>query len=149
MIILAYLVVLILKLKPFGASLAAFYQRIYDHVVVLPQNPRPLLHMLLSSPFILYDIVQIVWVSERPHTNADIGSFAKVRKEKVLMVLHWLKQENLLYEHIVINFNMMQQWGDKFISTSINENVLYYDLGCLEKQGYCTDLNGNNYENDF
>lgn len=149
MIALAYLVVSILKLQPSGVSLAASYQKIHGHIVVFPQNPRPLFDMLPSSLFVFHDIIWIVWVSEKSHTDADIGPFVKVKRKKILMVLRQLKQKNSLYEHITINFNMMQQWEDEFIPTGINKNILHCDLGYSEKQGYCADLDGDNYKDDF
>lgn len=137
MIALARPVILILKLRPSGVSTAASYQRIRGHAVVLAPNAGPLLEMLPSSSLVLHDVIRIVWASKRPHTKADIKPFAKVRREKVLTALRWLKHD------------LIQQWEDEFIPTAISENALHCDPSHTEKQGYCADLDENSYEDDF
>ena len=103
----AHPVISILKLRPSKSGAAISYQHIRGHAVVLPQNPRPLLDLLPSDDLVLHDIVRIVWAGDRPHTAADIHVFAKMRREKVLTALRWLKQNNILYHNIVINIDLL------------------------------------------
>ena len=96
----AHPVISIMKLRPSGASRFISYQRIRGHAVALPQNPGPLLDILPSSSLVLHDVIRIVWASKRAHTVEDIRPFARIRREKVLQALLWLKDNNPLYFEI-------------------------------------------------
>ena len=97
----------------------------------------------------LHDIVKIVWARDWPHTAADIHVFAKVRKEKVLTALRWLKQNNILYHNIVINIDLLHLWKDEFVPAGLAESVVECGVDHSEKQGYGADLETDNLENDF
>lgn len=83
----AHPVISIIKLRPSSTSLSASYHRICGHAVVLPQNPGPLLDLLPSNTLQLHDIIRVVWAGKRPHTLADIRSFGRIRKARVLSAL--------------------------------------------------------------
>lgn len=119
-----YPVILILKLRLSGLSLLALYQQIHGHAMVLPQNPGPLLDLLLSSIFQLYEIIRVVWTRKQPHTIANICLFGRVRKIKILNVLLWLKENNILYKDIIINYPELDTWEDEFIFSQMSSKIL-------------------------
>ena len=145
----AHPIISILKLRPSGASLLASYQRIRGHAVILPQNPGPLLDMLLSNAFLLHEIIRVVWAGKRPYTAADILAFRRVRKEKVLNALLWLKENNPLYGNLTINYQELESWDDEFIPAGISSRVLLFDPVQEERGGYAADLHTDNFENEL
>ena len=145
----AHPVISILKLRPAGVGPAVTYQRVCGHAVVLPQNSGPLLSILPSRSLILHDIVRIAWASKQTHTVADIQPFVKVRRERVLVALHWLRQNNPLYYNITINLDFLQEWEDEFVPTGIADEVLHCKADSTEKQGYAADLETDNFEDDL
>lgn len=145
----AHPVISILKLRPAGVGPAVTYQRVRGHVVVLPQNPGLLLSILPSRSLILHDVVRIAWASKQTHTAADIQPFVKVRQERVLVALQWLRQNNPLYCDITINLDFLQEWEDEFVPTGIADEVLHCEADSTEKQGYAADLETDNFENDL
>lgn len=57
----AHLVILIIKLRLSGFSFSILYYWIWDHKVVLLQNSKPLLIILLSSVLISHNMIYIIW----------------------------------------------------------------------------------------
>ena len=145
----AHPVISIMKLRPSGASRFISYQRIRGHAVVLPQNPGPLLDILPSSSLVLHDVIRIVWASKRPHTVEDIRPFARIRRDKVLQALLWLKDQKPLYKNIVINHGLLENWEDEFVPAGIADRVLQCGSDFAEREGYTMNLESDNYENDL
>lgn len=145
----AHPVISILKLRPAGASLSASYQRIRGHAVVLPQNPGPLLTLLPSSSLELHDVIRVVWAGKRPHTEGDIRPFGRIRKNKILEALIWLRENNPLYGDIDINHTLLDNWEDEFVPTGIVNRVLRCDPDSEEREGYAANLESDNYENEL
>ena len=108
-----------------------------------------MLDILPLSRLVLHNVFRIVWAGDRPYTVNDIRLFAKVRRDKVLTALLWLKHNNILYRDVAIDFNFLQQWEDKFVPTGIVEHIVECGPNHFEKQGYCTDLEANNFEDNF
>lgn len=112
----AYLVISILKLRPIGVS---SHQQVPEHEVVLTHNPGPLFTLLPSSSLVLHDVFRVVWARKMPHTKSEICFFGRIRKNKILEALIWLKENNPLYGNIDINHTLLDNWKDKFIPTGI------------------------------
>lgn len=58
--------------------MAALYQCIRGHAVVLPQNSSLLLDILPSETLVLHDIIRVIWVGKTIPTAAKIRLFAQV-----------------------------------------------------------------------
>ncbi len=56
---------------------------------------------------------------------------------------------NLLYENIQINYRLLKTWEDEFIPSDIMDNIVYCNANQHEREGYTTDLNDGNFENDL
>ncbi len=145
----AHPVISILKLRPAGASFSASYQTIRGHAVDLPQNPGSLLTLLLSASLRLHHVIRVVWAGKRPHTEADIHPFGRVRKTRVLEALIWLRENNQLYKDVEMNHTRMDDWDDEFIPAGIKSRVLHCDPDSNEREGYATDLNADNHKNEL
>ncbi len=63
--------------------------------------------------------------------------------------MQWLVANNLLYENIQINHRLLETWEDEFIPSSIMDNIVYCNTDQYEREGYATDLNNDNFENDL
>lgn len=61
----------------------------------------------------------------------------------------WLKNHNILYKDIVINFDLTDTWEGKFIPAGISSRVLQYDDDIQEKEGYAANLETDNFENNL
>lgn len=103
-IVCAYPIISILKLRPNGVSLLVLYHQILGHAVILPQNPGLLLYLLFFNGLLLNKIIKMIWVSKQPYIAANILLYRHVKKEQVLNALLWLKEKNSFYENLTINY---------------------------------------------
>lgn len=71
-----------------------------------------------------------------------------IRKYHILSALIWLVANNLLYNNIKINQHLLNTWEDKFLSSDINDNIVYCDPNHYKYMGYAVGLYNSNYEND-
>jgi hypothetical protein len=140
----------ILKLRPGGYSSPAAYNALRGHMIVIPQDPGPLLQILPSPDLRLDNLIKVFWLGKRAPTDADLKPFLQVRKDKVLTALQYLVQHNHLYHDLTINHGMMGSWDDNFIPREIQDNII-----CLgesdhhERERYTVSLQAGNYENDL
>ena len=70
----------IVKLRPQGAS----YDRLRGHVIVLPQEPGPLLEILPSADLNLVQKIKVIWFGDGTPTAEDLKLYLEVRKQVVL-----------------------------------------------------------------
>ena len=119
-------------------------------MIVIPQDPGPLLQILPSPELRLNNLIKVYWLGKQPPTNRDLKPFLQVRKDKVLTALQYLVQHNHLYHDLTINHAMIEGWADEFVPPEIADNVI-----CLaepdhgEREGYTVSLESGNYENDL
>jgi hypothetical protein len=99
----SYPIASILKLRPNGAFNPAAYNRLRGHIVVLPQEPSPLLNILPSPEIKLCEKIMMVWFGDRSPTTNDLKPYLEVQKEVVLRALQWLRLYNKLYCQITVN----------------------------------------------
>lgn len=67
-----YLVVSILKLRPFVVFNLIAYTYIKSHTVILPQNSDFLLNLLFFLILALHNIICIFWAGQRRITDFDL-----------------------------------------------------------------------------
>lgn len=140
----------ILKLRPGNHSAPTNYCALRGHMIVIPQDPGPLLQILPNPELRLDNLIKVFWLGKCKPTNQDLKPFLQVRKDKVLAALQYLVQNNHLYHDLAINHSMMESWPADFIPPEITNNIT-----CLEspdhheREGYTVSLEGGNYENDF
>jgi hypothetical protein len=119
-------------------------------MIVIPQDPGPLLQILPSPDLKLDNLIKVFWLGKSTPTNRDLKPFLQVRKDKVLAALQYLVQNNHLYHDLTINYGIIDSWPDDFIPPEITDNIT-----CLEnpdhheREGYTVSLEGGNYENDL
>ena len=119
-------------------------------MIVIPQDPGPLLQILPSPELRLDNLIKVFWLGKHPPTNQDLKPFLCVRKDKVLMALHYLAQHNHLFHDIAINYAMIENWSEEFIPPEIADNITYLENpDHHEREGYTVSLQTGNYENDF
>jgi Domain of unknown function (DUF6570) len=139
----------ILKLRPLGAYNPGAYSRLRGHVIVLPQEPGPLLDILPSVDVNLDDKIKVVWFGDRPPVADDLKPYLEVRKEVVFRALQWLRLHNQLYRHITINRDLLDRWADSFIPPELQDSIVHSRSDHEEREGYAADLEVGNCENDF
>ena len=140
----------ILKLRPGGYSSPAAYNALRGHIIVIPQDPGPLLQILPSPDLRQDNLIKVFWLGKRAPTDADLKPFLQVRKDKVLTALQYLVQHNHLYHDLTINHGMMDSWVDKFIPPEIQDNIICLgESDYREREGYTVSLQIGNYENDL
>ena len=123
-----YPVSTIIKLRPGGPS---NYNALRGHMIVIPQDPGPLLQILPSPELRLDNLIKVFGLGKHPPTNGDLKPFLQVRKDKVLTALQYLVQHNHLYHDLTINYTMMASWPDDFIPPEIADNIT-----CLKDSSY-------------
>lgn len=57
----------------------------------------------------------------------DLKPYLEVRKEMVLRAFQWLRLYNKLYNHIVINQELLGSWADSFISRDLEESIVHFE----------------------
>ncbi|KAH6712162.1 hypothetical protein BKA61DRAFT_553481, partial [Leptodontidium sp. MPI-SDFR-AT-0119] len=140
----------IIKLRPGGHLSPINYKALRGHIIVIPQDPGPLLQILPSPELRLDNLIKVIWLGNRAPADTDLKPFLQVRKDKVLAALEYLVQHNHLYHDLTINHQMMDTWSDDFIPPEIRDNII-----CLggadhhEREGYTVKLQVGNYENDL
>jgi len=140
----------ILKLRPGGHSTPANYHALRGHMIVIPQNPEPLLQILPSPDLKLQNLIKVFWLGNQPPTNQDLKPYLQVRKDKVLAALTYLVRHNQLYRDLTINYDMMEEWPNDFIPSEITDNLTNLpNSDHQEREGYTVSLQSGNYENDF
>lgn len=77
------------------------YDGLRGHMIVLPQDPAPLLKISPSPMLELNTIIKVAWIG--PGSIHDLKPHLEVRKQKVLNALVYLKDRNRLYREISIN----------------------------------------------
>ncbi len=120
----AHPVISILKLRPNRGFNPAAYHVIKGHIVLLLQNPFPLLSLLPSPEIALHDLICVVWYKEGRPTDYDLRYFVQIKKQKILDALTWLHEHNPLYRGIIINHDMLETIPDEFIQEGISSRVV-------------------------
>jgi hypothetical protein len=140
----------IIKLRPGGRASPTNYNALRGHMIVIPQDPGPLLQILPSLELRLNNLIKVFWLGKHPPTNTDLKPFLRVRKDKVLTALHYLVQHNHLYHDIAINYTMIESWSDEFVPPEIADNITHFENpDHHEREGYAVSLQSGNYENDL
>ncbi|KAH6668246.1 hypothetical protein B0J14DRAFT_488315 [Halenospora varia] len=140
----------IIKLRPGGRTSPITYNAIRGHMIVIPQDPGPLLQILPSPELRLDNLIKVIWMGKRAPADTDLKPFLQVRKDKVLAALQYLVQHNHLYRDLTINYAMIDGWNEEFIPPEIRDNII-----CLrgsdhhERGGYTVNLQTGNCENDL
>jgi len=142
-------IVSVLKLRPNGTVNPLAYNRLRGHVIVLPQDPGPLLDILPSAELKLYEKINVVWFGDRPPTAADLKPYLEVRKLVVYRALQWLRLYNKLYSQIVVNQDLLDSWADSFIPSDLENSIVQGQDDSEEREGYVADIGIENCENDM
>ncbi|KAH7305354.1 hypothetical protein BKA65DRAFT_365141, partial [Rhexocercosporidium sp. MPI-PUGE-AT-0058] len=123
---------------------------IRGHMIVIPQDPGPLLQILPSPELKLDNLIKVFWLGKRAPVDADLKPFLQVGKDRVLAALQYLVRHNHLYRDLTINHTMIDDWSGDFIPPEIRDNII-----CLgssdhhEREGYTVGLQTGNCENDL
>jgi hypothetical protein len=108
----------ILKLRPGGRHAPVNYYGLKGHIIVLPQDPSPLLHILPSPDLSLQTLIKVYWIGRTAPSIAALKPLLRVRKDRVLGALLYLVENNPVYRTIDINHAMLHTWPDEFIHIS-------------------------------
>jgi hypothetical protein len=87
LIIRCYPIISILKLYPNGSSTPLAYNHLHGHIVVLPQDPGPLLEILPSTELHLLNKIKVVWFSNTALTSDNLRPYLEVQKEVIYNAL--------------------------------------------------------------
>ncbi|KFZ23650.1 hypothetical protein V502_01866 [Pseudogymnoascus sp. VKM F-4520 (FW-2644)] len=140
----------ILKLRPGNHQSPVNYNALRGHMILIPQDPGPLLQILPSPELRLDNLIRVFWLGKRAPGDADLRPFLQVRKDKVLAALQYLIRHNHLYHELTLNVPMIDTWTDEFIPTEIRDNIVCLDSpDGHEREGYTVSLQEGNYENDL
>jgi len=140
----------ILKLRPGGHASTMNYNALRGHIILIPQDPGPLLNILPSPELRLHELIKVFWLGKYPPTNTELNPCLRVRKKKVLAALRYLVQHNCVYHDIVINHQMIGDWSDEFIPPEIIDNITHINTPDYhEREGYTVSLQNGNFENDL
>jgi len=97
----------ILKLHSRGQSSPTSYNALQGYIILIPQDPRPLLCILLCPELKLNNLIKVFWLGKETPIDSELKPFLQVRKDKVLAALRYLIQHNHLYYDLGINHEMI------------------------------------------
>ena len=103
-----YPIFIILKLRSNNSLNYKIYKSVCRHSIILPQNSRPLLILLLSETTSMGDIMQVVEASKMSPKPKQLSGFVSIRKYCIIKVLQLLVANNLLFENIQINHRLLE-----------------------------------------
>ncbi len=72
-----------------------------------------------------------------------------MRKQTLVDTLTWLQINNLLYQNVIINHDMLSGIPDEFIPESISSRVVIMESDIFEHEDYEADLSKNNNKNNL
>ena len=131
----------ILKLRPGNRRSPSNYYALRGHMVVVPQNPGPLLHILPSPDLRLQDIVKVFWMGKCQSSSDDLIPYLQIRKTRVLNALLWFVSHHQHYRDLTINYSLLSTWPETFIPSQISANITHVDIpdhcereGCKSRQ---------------
>jgi serine/threonine protein kinase len=140
----------ILKLRPGNRRSPNNYYALSGHMIVVPQNPGPLLQILPSPELRFQDIVKVFWIGKCAPSTTDLKPFLVIRKKRVLSALQWLIEHHCHYHDITVNHSLLSSWPDEFIPEQISANITsMLTSDHSEREGYIANLQSNNFENDL
>ena len=140
----------ILKLRPGNRRGHANYYALRGHMVVIPQDPGPLLDILPSPHLRFQDLIKVFWVGKCQPAAEDLKPFLQIRREKVLTALQWLVAHNCQYRDLTINHPLLSSWPEEFIPSQLSANISYINRSDrTEREGYVANLESDNFENDI
>jgi hypothetical protein len=140
----------ILKLRPGKCRSPSSYYALRGHMVVMPQNPGPLLQILPSPDLRFQDLIKVFWVGKCQPMADDLKPFLEIRKSRVLSALEWLVAHNCHYNDLTINYSLLSSWPEEFIPSQISANITQVDVSDhSEREGYVANLESDNFENDL
>lgn len=68
---------------------------------------------------------------------------------KILNALLCLKKNNIFYKDITINYQGLDNWKDKFISSQISFEILQYNTNHAKQERYSAGFNIDNYKSEL
>ena len=110
-----HLIITILKLRPNNRFNLRSYREIQGYAIILSQNSRSLLTLLLSDLATFEDVMRIIWLRSTFLQYKNLQKFESVKKYQIIKVLEWLKLHNSFYHNISINYPLLNTWENKFI----------------------------------
>lgn len=93
--------------------------------------------------------MQVMWAGKTSPQPEQLSGFVSIQKYHIIGALQWLVANNSLYENIKINHRLLKTWEDKFIPSSIIDTIVHCNTNQNKREGYATDLNNGNFENDL
>ena len=141
----------ILKLRPGKRrSPSGHYAKLRRHMIVIPQDPGPLLRILPSPDLKFQDLIKVFWVGKCQPTPDDLKPWLEIRKSRVLSALQWLVAHHCHYSDLSINHSLLSSWPEQFIPSQISANITRLDASDhKEREGYVASLKSDNFENDL
>jgi hypothetical protein len=140
----------VLKLRPGNCRNATSYYALRGHMIILPQNPGPLLDILPCSNLRFQDTIKVFWVGKCQPSEDDLKPYLRLRKIHVLRALQWLVAHNKNYHDLAINYPLLSSWPDEFVPPQIAANITFLnESDHNEREGYTASLETDNFENDF
>src|SRR5271155_1848798 len=96
------------------------YFSIKGHTVLVPQDTRKLVDLLLPSPDSLLDSVRVVWVGKTEPNKLHLRKHFTVRTEKIRKALDWLCRH---HGSVDINEAEIQQWPEVFVAEKLMDSM--------------------------
>ena len=140
----------VFKLRPGGRASPVNYYALRGHMIVIPQDPGPLLSILPNADLSLQSLIKVCWLGKTSPSLAELNPLFQVRKDNVLAALQFLVDHNPVYKDVNINRRMIDDWRQEFIPADIMDNITILSTDDThEREGYAVSLENGNHENDF
>ena len=71
-----------------------------------------------------------------------------MRRVIILHALFWLDANNILHKDVIINYEKIANWENKFVPRSIKDNIVFSPSDYSKHKSYTYNLSENNLKND-
>jgi len=89
-----------------------YRKHIAGHITVFPNDVETLAATILPHPLVLaLDQVHVIWTGPQRPTPLDVSKLLSVRPGALRAALRWLRSNNPLYAHLVVNEEEMGSWS--------------------------------------
>lgn len=125
------------------------YQHTCDYAVVFPRSPDLLSIIFFSLIVKLHEHIWVVWFCISKLDTSQVKLFVFVRRVIVFHIIFWLSINNILYKDVIINYEEMANWEDKFVLRSIKDNIVLSPSDYSKYESHMHNLSEDHMENNI
>ncbi|KAL7271376.1 hypothetical protein RUND412_005876 [Rhizina undulata] len=123
-------------------TLYGFYRKIKRHVIVVVENPIPLLEILSSLDSVLGESIEVLWVGREKHSMEELTPHLQPQRDIILQALRGFIRDNPCYHDVKIDEATINSWPAVFIPPVLVDSMTVIPDVKVEKSETSTYVPG-------